>query len=67
MQPSLPPQTSYCKGTQLHTCGAGLRCNFNEQDIGCEPVDSQPQPANPCEDSAHDQCITEVRVSAVGG
>ena len=61
MQPSLPPQTSYCKGTQLHTCGAGLRCNFNEQDIGCEPVDSQPQPANPCEDSAHDQCITEVR------
>jgi len=34
------PQTSYCKGTQLHTCSGGLRCNFNEQDIGCEPPDS---------------------------
>ena len=53
-------QTSYCQGKTLHTCGAGLRCNFNEQAIGCEPVDSDPEPTNPCEDSAHDQCITEV-------
>ena len=54
------PQTSYCQGKTLHTCGTGLRCNFNEQAIGCEPVQSDPQPTNPCEDSAHDQCLTEV-------
>ncbi|PRW33164.1 P-loop containing nucleoside triphosphate hydrolase isoform A [Chlorella sorokiniana] len=50
-------ETQYCQGTTLNICGAGLRCNFNEQAIGCEPVDSQS--TNPCEDSAHDQCLNE--------
>jgi hypothetical protein len=51
-------ETQYCQGTTLNICGAGLRCNFNEQAIGCELVDSQS--TNPCEDSAHDQCLNEV-------
>ncbi len=61
-------QTSYCKGKQLFKCNDGQRCNFNERAIGCEPKDAPtPLPASPCADSAHDQCISEVRAPADGG
>ena len=60
----LPPtsilQTTYCKGNLLVKCDDGQRCNFNVQAIGCEPKDN-PQPADACTDSAHDQCVGEVR------
>ncbi|KAI7845089.1 hypothetical protein COHA_001454 [Chlorella ohadii] len=49
-------ETSYCKGKKLVKCNNGQRCNFDEQAIGCEPINAPP--ANPCASSAHDQCIS---------
>ena len=58
-------KTQFCKDKQLHTCADGLHCGFDDKDaVGCMPSDCDTPPAPRCANSAHDQCISEVRSPA---